>query len=422
MSHSRVIKPATGPLDAVIRPPGSKSLTIRALVAASLAEGTSRLVSPLDSDDTRFARKAVRALGIKVNEEHNEWLVEGTEGQLTPSASPLDAGPSGLTARILIALAALVDGESVVVGRDRLPKRPMGGLVEALSFLGVEVRSHDGLLPVEVVGRGQLPGGRVGVDTTESTQFATAIALVAPLAAEPLTIDIAGSRGAFGYLDLTLGIMAAFGADASKVGTSISVSNAGYQAVTVGIEADASAAVYPMVAAALVGGKVVVEGLGLSSIQPDLKVAGVLEKMGCVVDIKEDATIVTGSGGVLNPIDIDLTEFPDGALALAVACLRASGPSRLRGLESLRYKESDRLSALATEVSRVGAETDIIGDTLEIRPGRLLPAIVETYSDHRMAMSFAILGLAHKGIEIADPQVVSKTWPRFWSMLDSLAH
>ena len=421
MSDTRAVRASTEPLDAVIRPPGSKSLTIRALAAASLAEGTSRIVFPLESDDTRFAREAMRALGIEIDEKPDAWLVDGTGGGLTASDRPLDAGPSGLTARILIAMAALADGMTVIVGRDRLPQRPMGGIVEALNSLGIEVRSRDGLLPVEVSGTGRLPGGQVGVDTTQSTQFATAIALVAPLAASPLTIDLVGSTGAVGYLDLTLRLMETFGLKAAMVGDSISVPNAGYRATTVLIEPDASAAVYPMVAAALVGGKVVVEGLGISSIQPDLSVARVLEEMGCAVQMGDDTTTVTASGGVLNSVDVDLSGFPDGAVALAVACLRGAGPSRLRGLGSLRYKESDRLSALAAELSRVGAEVEIIGDDLEIRPGSVFPAVVETYSDHRMAMSFAILGLAYEGIEISDPQVVSKTWPGFWEMLDDLS-
>ena len=421
MSDTRVVRPAAGALDAVVRPPGSKSLTIRALAVASLAPGISRIGSPLDSDDTRFAREAVRALGIEVNEKPDAWMVGGTGGGLTPSDRLVDAGSSGLTARILTAMAALVDGVTVIVGRDRLPERPMAEIVEALNSLGVDVRARDGFLPVEVLGSGRLPGGRVGVDTTQSTQFATAIALVAPLAADPLTIDVVGSPGAIGYLDLTLGIMDTFGLKASMIGGSLAVPNAGYRAATVAIEPDASAAVYPMVAAALVGGKVVVEGLGVSSIQPDLRVARVLEEMGCAVQMEDNITTISASGGVLNSIDVDLSGFPDGALALAVACLRAAGPSRLRGLGSLRHKESDRLSALATELSRVGAVAEIIGDDLEIRPGHVSPTVVKTYSDHRMAMSFAVLGLAHKGIEIADPQVVSKTWPGFWKMLDDLS-
>ena len=421
MSATKVIRPATVPLDAVVRPPGSKSLTIRALVAASLAPGISRIISPLESDDTRFALEAVRALGIEVRQKPEAWLVHGTGGRLTPSVRPLDAGASGLTARILIAMSALVNGVTVIVGRDRLPERPMDGIVKTLQSLGIDIRSSEGLLPVEVFGTGLLPGGLVGVDTTQSTQFATAMALVAPLAADPLTIDVGGSTGASGYLDLTLGIMDTFGLEASMVGGSLSVPNSGYRATTVSIEPDASAAVYPMVAAALVGGKVVVEDLGISSIQPDLRVARVLEEMGCAVQMDDDIITVTASGGVLNSIDVDLSGSPDGALALAVACLRAAGPCRLRGLGSLRHKESDRLTALATELSRVGAGAEIIGDDLEIRPGRVSPAVIETYSDHRMAMSFAILGLVHEGIAIAHPEVVSKTWPGFWKMLDSLS-
>ena len=421
MTATRAIKPANGTLDAAVRPPGSKSLTIRALAAASLADGPSRLLAPLESDDTRFAREALRALGVECNPAPDEWLVGGTGGRLTSGAAPLNAGASGLTARILIAMSALVDGITIITGGDRLPERPMDGIVDALGSLGVQVESRHGLLPVQVHGTGHLPGGRVTINSSHSTQFVSAMALVAPMAVSPLTIEVTELAGAAGYLDLTLWVMDAFGVKTPPLGSILSFPNTGYRGATVPIEPDASAAVYPMVAAALVGGTVTVKGLGASSSQPDMQITEVLEEMGCDVQMDDENTTVSYSGGLLNAIDVDLSGCPDGALAVAVACIRAAGHSRLRGLGSLRHKESDRLRALATELSRLGAGVDIDGDDLQIRPGRVSPTVVKTYSDHRMAMSFAILGLAFPGIEISDPQVVSKTWPDFWEMLVDLS-
>jgi 3-phosphoshikimate 1-carboxyvinyltransferase len=421
MSTPKLITPATGPLDALVRPPGSKSLTIRALAAAGLAHGSSRLLAPLDSDDTSFARTALGALGVQIIVEEDAWLIEGTGGRLAPSQAPLDAGPSGLTARILIGLSALVDGKTVITGRDRLPERPMLGIVDALTALGVRARAQDGSLPVEVHGTGRLPGGRAPVDTSQSTQFATALALVAPLASDPLRIELVGAQGAMGYLDLTSSVMRAFGVEISMSGKVLEVPNTGYRAATFPIEPDASAAVYPMLAAAMAGGRVTIDGLGTASRQPDMNVGGILEQMGCDVGMDGQTTTVSFAGGELSPVDVDMSNCPDGALAIAVACLRASGTSRLRGLGSLRFKESDRLDALATELSRLGATAEVKGEDLEIRPGPITPTLVETYSDHRMAMSFAVLGLVCDGLEIANPGVVSKTWPGFWKMLADLA-
>jgi 3-phosphoshikimate 1-carboxyvinyltransferase len=198
------------------------------------------------------------------------------------------------------------------------------------------------------------------------------------------------------------------------------VSPTGYTGIDLVIEPDASAAVYPMVAAAISGGRVTIEGLGSLSIQPDMGVVRVLEMMGCEVEQTDTATTVDARGRRLQPIDVDLSGSPDGSLAVAVAVLFAEGPSRLRGLGSLRFKESDRLSALANEIARLGAGARVEGTELLITPGALRPSRIETYGDHRMAMSFALVGLAVAGIEIADPEVVAKTWPGYWEMLEEL--
>jgi 3-phosphoshikimate 1-carboxyvinyltransferase len=390
------------------------------LVAAALADGSSTLSQPLASEDTGFARRALQQLGVAIDRGDNAWLVHGSSGDLQRSGAPLDAGASGLTARVMIALISLVDGPTTVVGRDRLPERPMSGLVDALRGLGVVVTDNEGRLPVIVHGTGALPGGTAGVDSHQTTQFATALLMAAPLATGPLRVIPRGLEGSHRYLDITVATMTEFGARVESQGEGYQVSPTGYTATDVAIEPDASAAVYPMVAAAITGGRVTIEGLGSRSMQPDMAVARVLEAMGCAVEQTVTSTTIDARGLELEPVDEDLSGSPDGSLAVAVAALFASGPSRLRGLGSLRFKESDRLSALTNEINRLGSHARVEGTDLLISPAELRPTLIETYGDHRIAMSFALIGLAKPGIEIAEPDVVAKTWPEYWEILDGL--
>jgi len=420
MNGFRTVEPAAGPIDASVRPPGSKSHTIRALVVSALAEGDSLLQAPLEADDTRAARHALGLFGVDIATVGDPWRVIGSGGALGTPSVPVDVGASGLTARSVIALASLTHGTTTVVGRDRLPERPMGGLVDALNALGVETSSVDGHLPVTVDG-GALPGGLVKVASHQTSQFASALLLVAPLARKEMVVVPEGLAGSRRYLELTMSMMAEFGAMVEQVEGGYRVEPGGYRGTDVAIEPDASAAVYPMVAAAITGGRVTIEGLGADSLQPDLAVAGVLEEMGCVIGQTGNETTVAAATDGLRPIDVDLSGCPDGSLAVAVATLFADGPSRLRGLGSLRHKESDRLAALAAEIARLGAEATVEGDELTIVPGVLHPARVQSYGDHRVAMSFALVGLCVPGIEIADPEVVAKTWPSFWEMLSGIA-
>ncbi|MDP9493883.1 MAG: 3-phosphoshikimate 1-carboxyvinyltransferase [Actinomycetota bacterium] len=418
--NSRLIAVKTGPVEATVRPPGSKSLTIRALFTAASAAGTSHLGHPLESGDTVAAREAVRSLGVSVEEAEENWEVVGTGGVFVATPHPIDVGESGLTARSLVALAALVPGSTRIVGQGRLPQRPMGGLIEALHALGVTVRSDNGGVPLEVEGSGVLHGGTVKVAAGDTSQFATALLLVAPLAVEPITVIIDDLQGSAGYLDLTEDVMTRFGAKVERIGEGFRVQPTGYQAADYEIEPDASAAVYPLVAAAIRGGTVTVSGLDGSSLQPDIEVIEVLTAMGCRIAEGYETTTIEAGGGPLNPIDIDLSGMPDGALAVAVACLFARGQSRLHGLASLRHKESDRLRALAEQLQNLGAGVRVEEDSLVISPGPLHPARIDTYGDHRIAMAFSLAGLVQPGVEIESPGVVDKTWPGFWEMLESL--
>ena len=420
MSAPAVITPLRRPVEAVVRPPGSKSLTNRALVTSALATGgVSRLIGPLEADDTEAMRAGLGLFGVSIDDADDPWLVLGRGGELENPRAPIDALESGTTARFLAAIAPLTTGTVEIVGRGRLPQRPFGELVAALASLGVEVRTETGGLPLSIAGKGKLPGGRVAIDPSRSSQFVSALLMVAPMASEPLRIEMTGPPVSAPYLDSTVEVMTTFGATVDRDGLAFEVANTGYRSTHFEIEADASAAAYPLVAAAITGGRVAIQGIARQSTQPDLALLEVLARMGCEVRWSEHRLELAGPEQ-LEAVDVEMERAPDAVLALAVACLFASGPSRIRQVGNLRLKESDRLAALAEELARVGGEARVESDDLVVVPGELRGALVNSHGDHRIAMALALVGLRHPGIEIAAPEVVNKTWPRYFDMLRAL--
>lgn len=408
------------PVEGQVRPPGSKSITIRALAAAALADGRSHLYGPLVADDTEAMVGAVRAFGIDVDDKAEPWSVDGLGGYLHSESGEIDAGESGLTARVAMAMAALTETTTVIGGRGRLLERPIDSLVDALESQGVDIQTTDGHLPVTINGQGGLWGGSIDVDCTKSTQFATAILLVAPTMTEAATIRISGLIGSAGYLETTVSVMEAFGATVSRNITGFEVDPSGYQPDDYVVEPDASAAVYPMVAAAITGGRVEIEGLRLASTQPDISIAGHLADMGCELAEGDRGLVVTGPDR-LDAIEADLSGAPDGALGLAVACSFADGESRLEGLHSLQFKESDRLAVISSELEKLGARVENGPDYLILEGSSSLAGkVIDPHGDHRIAMSLALVGLVADGVEVRDPGVVDKTWPGYWEMLSSL--
>ena len=407
------------PLEAVVRPPGSKSITNRALVAAALATGgVSRLEGPLEADDTEVMRRALRGFGVMIDDVDDPWLVLGTGGRLAAPGT-VDVGASGTSARFLTALAALAPGFTTIDGTPRMRQRPIGELTAALAALGVDVETTDGCPPVTVHGGG-LSGGTVTVDSARSSQFVSAVLLVAPMAEGSLVVEAPGLVSS-PYVETTLEVMRAFGATVRPCGEHRwRVEPTGYRTAHLEIEADASAAVYPLVAAAILGGVVAIDGIPAASTQADLRILEVLEAMGCEVWRRAGRVVLAGPSRRLTAVDVDMNSAPDAVLGLAVACLFADGPSRIRNVGNLRLKETDRLTALATEIRRVGADARIEGDDLVVVPGEIRPARVHTYDDHRMAMSFALVGLARPGITIENPRCVEKTWPGYFDMLSGL--
>ena len=414
-----------GPLAAVVQVPGSKSITNRAALIAALANGTSTLSGCLESDDTEAMREALRALGVSIDVRGDTWTVRGCNGVLHAPHAPLDARASGTTARFLCAAATLADAPVVIDGAPRMRERPIDDLVSCLRALGaeVEILGVDGCPPVRVHGGG-LRGGRAPIDARRSSQFVSAVLLAAPYAREDVVLDpIDGMLVSTPYVDLTLQVMRTFGADAAWIphGSLRVAKGHPYAARNFAIEPDASAAAYPFCAAAIAGGSVRVEGVRSDSLQADWKLLDVLAEMGCTVE--RDATSVTvrrPEGAPLSGLEVDMNEFPDAVLALAVVALFAQGPTRIENVANLRIKETDRLAALERELGKLGARAETGPDWLSIEPGPLRGAAIDTYDDHRMAMAFALVGLRVPGVVIRAPRCVAKTWPDYFSALERL--
>lgn len=407
------------PVSGVVRPPGSKSITNRALVAAALATGVSRLSDPLEADDTEAMRAGLAVLGSSIDDSDDPWLILGTGGQLSVPAEPIDARLSGTTARFLTAVAALAPGAVTITGRGRMRERPMSELLDSLKAAGVQVESPTDSLPVTVVGVGAIDGGVIPVDPSRSSQFVSALLLIAPMASGPVEVKLTKPPVSRPFLNSTIEVMKEFGAHVLATEDRFVVEPSGYQSARLDIEADASAAAYPLVAAAITGGMVGVEGIPADSSQPDLALIAVLESMGCVVRRMPHRLDLTGPEQ-LRPIDVDMNNAPDAVLALAVACMFATGRSRIRNVGNLRLKETDRLTALRTEISRVGGLAEIEGEDLVVGPATLHGATVQTYDDHRMAMAMALVGLRQDGVVIDQPGCVQKTWPHYFDMLARL--
>jgi 3-phosphoshikimate 1-carboxyvinyltransferase len=414
-----------GPLDARVTVPGSKSITNRALLVAALAQGESVLCGCLESDDTEAMRGCLAALGVSLTHDGDSWRVRGTGGHLLAPATPLDARASGTTARFVAAAATLAPGPVVIDGAPRMRERPIDDLVQALIGLGarVEILGRNGCPPLRLLGGG-LEGGETTIDARRSSQYVSAVLLAAPYARRTVTLRLKeGALVSRPYVDLTLQVMRAFGADCgwSADGALRVAAPRPYTGTRHRIEPDASAAAYPFAAAAITSGRVRVPGFAPDSIQADLGLLPVLEKMGCSVRRTGQEIEVRGPGPGerLRAVDVDMNELPDAVLALAVAALFADGPTSIRNVANLRIKETDRLAALETELCKLGAHAEAGSDWLRIEPGRLHGAEIDTYDDHRMAMAFALVGLRVPGVVIRNPACAAKTWPGYFDSLDS---
>lgn len=423
MSKTYEVQPVSGPIEGSVRPPGSKSITNRALIVAALAQGTTHLTGVLDSQDTQVMIESLNRLGISVKHDPEtcEIEVEGCGGQIPVQSASLWLENSGTSIRFLTALCAAGNGEYVLDGNARMQQRPIQDLVEALNRLQVDVACENGTgcPPVRVKGHG-LPGGETAISGSVSSQYLSALLMVAPAAQSPTTISILGEMVSKPYLDITLGVMAQFGVTIERLEEAIwRIHPQSYQrAMAYDIEPDASAASYFFAAAAITGGTVTVEGLNQDALQGDINFIRVLEDMGC--EIKRGRDSITVIGKPLKGIDVDMNDISDTAQTLAAVALFADGPTCIRNVAHIRHKETDRLYAIATEVRRMGIQVEETEDSVTIHPGQIQPATIQTYDDHRMAMSFALVGLKVPGIVIDDPDCTRKTYPHFFDDLERL--
>lgn len=424
MSDEIEIRPLERPPDAVIRVPGSKSITNRALLLAALADGTSVLEGALASDDTRYMTEALRSLGVEVaqSEDGTRFEVAGASGRWPAAGADLFVGNAGTAMRFLTAALCLGRGAYRIDGSPRMRERPIQELVDALVGLGVRAVCElgTGCPPVRVEADG-LPGGEVATSAERSSQFLSALLQVAPYARRDVTITVEGRPIAEPYIDMTIAVMAAFGSAVERDDFRRFHVPSGqrYRGRRYAVEPDASSAHYFLAAAALTGGRVRVPGLGRRSLQGDVHFADVLAAMGAEVRWREDGIEVAGPGR-LSGIDVDLNHVSDTAPTLAALAPFAAGPVRIRNVAHLRWQESDRLAAVATELRRLGVVVQELPDGLEIHPSAIRPAAVRTYDDHRIAMSFALIGLRAAGIRIRHPGCVAKTFPDFFDRLEGL--
>jgi len=419
------VAPVTRPIDAVARIPGSKSITNRALLAAALADGESELTGALHSDDTRYMAAALNALGVAVDSDEpgERFRVEGGAGTFPAQNADLFVGNAGTAMRFLTAALPLGNGTYRIDGVPRMRKRPISPLLRALNDLGADAVSEEGTgCPPVVVHASGLRGGCTAMAGDQSSQYFSALLLAAPYAREGAEIEVIGDLVSKPYMPMTAAVMRAFGVnvelDTEHWHTFRVAPGQRYRGRPYRVEPDASNASYFFAAAAVTGGRVRVDGLGRESTQGDLRFVDVLAAMGASVTIADDYVEVTGPpAGALNGVDLDLNAISDTAQTLAAIAPFAAGPTTIRGVEHARLKETDRVAALATELRRLGQDVEERPDGLTIQPRPIVPADVQTYDDHRMAMSFAVTALRAPGVRILDPGCVAKTFPDFFARL-----
>lgn len=408
----------SAPPDGTAVVPGSKSVANRMLICASLATGSTEIVGLPDGDDTEALIAALPEVGVDIERVGSDSTV--VTGVVAPHRAHLWSGLAGTSSRFMIALAALGHEPITIDGDTPLRRRPMGPLLEALSGLGVDVISRDGSLPVTITGPAD--GGEVHLRGDVSSQFISALMMIAPRLERGLSIVLTSNLVSRPYVEMTASVMAMFGHTATSItDRTIVIESGSYDGAHLVVEPDASSASYPLAIAAITGGTVRVPGLTEQSLQGDAHIRSILASMGCEVAVDGTDTVVTGPPhGRLAPFELDMSDISDLVPTMAVLGTRATGPSRITGVGFIRAKESDRLAVLAHELSALGGDVRETADGLEIAPTDLRGAPVHSHHDHRMAMAFGVLSTVVDGIEIDDPTVVTKSWPDYWDMIEGL--
>jgi 3-phosphoshikimate 1-carboxyvinyltransferase len=403
--------------------PGSKSLTHRFLIASGLSTGVCNLENALFSEDTLFTMKALRQMGIRIEEKKdNRLIVHGNGGRLGQSEEPIYLGNSGTSIRLLTAIAALGKEPYTLLGNDRMAERPIEALIEALKQIGVQARAvnDNGCPPVEIDGK-NLSGKTVFINCRTSSQYLSGLLLMAPCTAEGLEITVTEGPVSKPYVDMTIDVMTQFGLDVDRHGYDAFLvpGNQPYMAGEYRVEADASQAGYFWAAAAICNNDVKVRGITPDSCQGDIKFSKVLESMGCTIRNEPDGIALAG-GERLQGVEVDMGDMPDMVPTLAVVAAFAEGTTVIKNVSHLRAKESDRLTAVVNELVKMGLTAGCSEDEMVVTGGQPRGAEIETYGDHRIAMSFAVAGLKAPGTAIRDERCVEKSFPNFWEVFEGL--
>jgi len=413
-----IVTVGSSDIDGRIVAPSSKSMTHRAVICSALAKGRSRVEHPLYADDTEATLRVIQALGVGVEKLKESWSIEG--GELSPPTEDLDCGESGTTLRLMTAVCALAEGPSVLKGGPSLSSRPIEPLLDALRQMGVDCESREGNPPVKVHGKGGFEGDEVSIRGDISSQFVSALLLIAPFARESLRVEITTRLESAPYVGMTLDAMRAFGVqvEASEGYREFTVKRQAYTPTTFAVEGDWSSGAY-MLAAGALAGKVSVKKLHPESRQADAVFTEIMREMG--TEPKFHGKEVRVESTELKAIDWDLTDSPDLFPVVAALCSAAEGESRIRGIRRLRLKESDRIASMVEGLSRMGVGTESSDETMTIHGGAPMGAVIDPHDDHRIAMAFGVLGLAAKGeTTIKDAECVSKSYPDFWEDLEAL--
>jgi 3-phosphoshikimate 1-carboxyvinyltransferase len=408
-------------LNAVLRVPGSKSYTHRALIVAALADGESIIQNALLSEDTLYTQRALGLLGAEIEHDDNTLRVRGTNGAIANPGQEVYLGNAGTSVRLLTSIAALGQGTFIITGSKRMQERPIQDLLDALAGLGVRAytKENTGCPPVVIESNG-FEGGKTELKGNLSSQYLSSILLASPYARRDVHIGITGDLVSKPYVDMTMETMRSFGVkvDHKQYRSFHVMAGQHYLARTYEVEGDASSACYFWATAAVTKGKVTITNISPNSLQGDMGFLEILKQMGCKVN--RDDCGITVEGGNLNGIEVDMRYMPDVVPTLSVVAAFAQGNTVIKRVAHLRIKETDRLKAVANELGKMGIEVQEKIDGLIIEGGKPKGAAIETYNDHRMAMSFALAGLVVPGVKIREEACVQKSFPDFWEKLEEL--
>ena len=411
-------------LNSTVSVPGSKYIANRVLLIAALAEGDSAIKNMPKNEDICATIAALKNFGIKISEKKHRIVIHGAGGKLKSPKDAVDVGNSGTLMRFIAGFASIADGKAIITGSERIKQRPIGDLLKSLKELGVVCSSlNNGFPPVEIIG-GALKGGKTRIKGDISSQFISALLLISPFAKNDVEITIDGELVSSGYVDLTINLMKEFGVNVERSGSRFTVkANQKYKSRNFTIPSDWASANYFLAAAAIVPGTVTINNLDFKSKVPESGFYRVLEKMGCKVLLDNNSIKITGTDK-LKPIDADMGSMPDSAQTLAVAALFADGTTKIRNIGNLKFKESDRINDTATELRKLGADVEVKNDELIINNNlkklNFKSAIIDSHNDHRMAMSFAVVGLRIPGIKIDNPECANKSFPQFFAKLNKI--